>query len=114
MSEPLPPVDDIERGHLDIAGGPECDKNENCPDGRKEGDTMDREGPSQEVRGDSSEASFIEQLKSRIYHMAEILKKNDISAIEVEGKEVSSYTLLDHCLKSLHNTVKHMNLPTVV
>ena len=23
-------------------------------------------------------------------------------------------TLLDHCLKSLHNTVKHMNLPTVV
>ena len=25
-----------------------------------------------------------------------------------------STTLLDHCLKSLHNTVKHMNLPTVV
>ena len=24
------------------------------------------------------------------------------------------YTLLDHCLKSLHNTVKHMNLPNVV
>ena len=23
-------------------------------------------------------------------------------------------TLLDHYLKSLHNTVKHMNLPTVV
>ena len=23
-------------------------------------------------------------------------------------------TLLDHCLKSLHNTVKHMNLSTVV
>ena len=23
-------------------------------------------------------------------------------------------TLLDHCLKSLHNTVKHMNLPIVV
>ena len=23
-------------------------------------------------------------------------------------------TLLDHCLKKLHNTVKHMNLPTVV
>ena len=23
-------------------------------------------------------------------------------------------TLLDHCLKNLHNTVKHMNLPTVV
>ena len=23
-------------------------------------------------------------------------------------------TLLDHCLKILHNTVKHMNLPTVV
>ena len=23
-------------------------------------------------------------------------------------------TLLDHCLKSLHNTVKHMNLPTCV
>ena len=23
-------------------------------------------------------------------------------------------TLLDHCLKSLHNPVKHMNLPTVV
>ena len=26
----------------------------------------------------------------------------------------SYLTLLDHCLKSLHNTVKHMNLPTVV
>ena len=37
----------------------------------------------------------------------EVLTSEKVT-LNVEG------TLLDHCLKSLHNTVKHMNLPTVV
>ena len=45
------------------------------------------------------------------------------SALEIKNSRSDNFfvdctlprtMLLDHCLKILHNTVKHMNLPTVV